>query len=113
MPSHVFGSRTLRSRGLQIPDLPQRGLGRSTIRNGTVAERSPDREDPLPVLPATDTTCAIEHASCEFELLREYRSLLVMDVVAGKIGVGGPARRLPDDADVRVREAMDPDPVVN
>ncbi len=63
------------------------------------------REHPLPGLYVTDTSCAIEHANREFKLLREYRSLLFMDVVAGKIGVGGPARRLPDDADVRVREA--------
>ena len=46
-----------------------------------------------------DLTRAIDGARREFDLLREYRTRLIADVVTGKLDVREAAARLPDEAD--------------
>ena len=44
-------------------------------------------------------TAAIENARDEIDLLREYRTRLIADVVTGKLDVRDAAARLPDEVD--------------
>ena len=46
-----------------------------------------------------DIRTAIDHAECEIELLSEYRTRLIADVVTGKLDVREAAGRLPDEPD--------------
>lgn len=59
------------------------------------------------------TDDAIRCARREIDLLREYRTCLIADVVTGKLDIREAASRLPDDMNARIGEAGDPDPVVN
>ena len=49
-------------------------------------------------------TTAISHLEHEIELLREYRTRLVADVVTGKLDVRETAARLPEEAAPEIAE---------
>jgi type I restriction enzyme, S subunit len=74
----------------------------STIRNYALALPSHSEQDAIieHITRSTGTFAqAIDRARREVELLREYRTRLIADVVTGKLDVREVAARLPDEAD--------------
>ena len=57
-------------------------------------------------------TIAIARARRQIELLEEYRTRLIADVVTGKLDVRAAAARLPDEEDNREPKALDSSPAV-
>ncbi len=78
---HVYGDQ-LKNLWLALPPIPEQ---RAIVRH---------LDDAL-----HDADIAIEHAKHEIELLREYRTCLIADVVTGKLDVREAAANLPDEAE--------------
>jgi type I restriction enzyme S subunit len=57
-----------------------------------------------------DTDRTINRTRCEIDLLREYRTRLIADVVTGKLDVRDAAARLPDEID-EVESPDDTEPI--
>jgi type I restriction enzyme S subunit len=65
----------------------------------------PDKGEQIEIVAyLDDATCKIDRAVAgaqrEVDLLREYRSRLISDVVTGKLDVRGAAAKLPDEGDI-------------
>jgi type I restriction enzyme S subunit len=105
---HLLNSRNTYSQALQdVTGSTAPHVNISTIRNYTLA--IPSRQEQNAIIEYIDAKTnpiglAISRLEREIELLREYRTRLVADVVTGKLDVREAATKLPDESELDLVE---------